>query len=84
MHFTTPYGAAARCGRDRSHRLGLPGRLRRIRLRLETAGANEKIGVSLITKDSSKPFFVAMQKGAKEEAGKKQRRPHRRLRQGRR
>jgi fructose transport system substrate-binding protein len=35
-----------------------------------TAAANEKIGVSLITKDSTNPFFVAMQKGAKEEAGK--------------
>ncbi|TDU88012.1 fructose transport system substrate-binding protein [Kribbella voronezhensis] len=34
------------------------------------AGANDKIGVSLITKDSSNPFFVAMQKGAKEEAAK--------------
>ncbi|WP_328320339.1 substrate-binding domain-containing protein [Kribbella sp. NBC_00382] len=35
-----------------------------------TAGSNDKIGVSLITKDSSNPFFVAMQKGAKEEAAK--------------
>lgn len=34
------------------------------------AAANEKIGVSLITKDSTNPFFVAMQKGAKEEATK--------------
>ena len=30
----------------------------------------EKIGVALITKDSSNPFFVAMQKGAKEDAAK--------------
>jgi fructose transport system substrate-binding protein len=29
-----------------------------------------KIGVSLITKDSTNPFFVAMQKGAKEDAAK--------------
>jgi fructose transport system substrate-binding protein len=34
------------------------------------AGSDDKIGVSLITKDSSNPFFVAMQKGAKEEAAK--------------
>ncbi len=33
-------------------------------------GGGGKIGVSLITKDSSNPFFVAMQKGAKEEATK--------------
>ncbi len=33
-------------------------------------GGGDKIGVALITKDSSNPFFVAMQKGAKEEAGK--------------
>ena len=35
-----------------------------------SAGGNEKIGVALITKDSSNPFFVAMQKGAKEDAAK--------------
>ncbi len=34
------------------------------------ASGGEKIGVSLITKDSSNPFFVAMQKGAKEMAAK--------------
>jgi len=33
-------------------------------------GGGEKIGVALITKDSSNPFFVAMQKGAKELATK--------------
>ncbi len=33
-------------------------------------GGGAKIGVALITKDSSNPFFVAMQKGAKEEASK--------------
>lgn len=33
-------------------------------------GSGDKIGVSLITKDSSNPFFVAMQKGAKELAAK--------------
>src|SRR5215213_3131514 len=33
-------------------------------------GGGEQVGVSLITKDSSNPFFVAMQKGAKEEAAK--------------
>ena len=32
------------------------------------AGGGGKIGVSLITKDSTNPFFVAMQKGAKEDA----------------
>ena len=32
--------------------------------------AAEKIGVALITKDSSNPFFVAMQKGAKADAAK--------------
>jgi fructose transport system substrate-binding protein len=35
-----------------------------------SAASTDKIGVSLITKDSSNPFFVAMQKGAKEEAAK--------------
>ena len=35
-----------------------------------TGGGGDKIGVALITKDSSNPFFVAMQKGAKEEASK--------------
>jgi fructose transport system substrate-binding protein len=49
-------GAAA-CGSDDSGSGG-------------SAGAKEKIGVSLITKDSSNPFFVAMQKGAKEDATK--------------
>jgi len=34
------------------------------------ASSTDKVGVSLITKDSSNPFFVAMQKGAKEEATK--------------
>jgi len=33
-------------------------------------GGGGKIGVALITKDSSNAFFVAMQKGAKEEASK--------------
>jgi fructose transport system substrate-binding protein len=35
-----------------------------------SSGGTEKIGVALITKDSSNPFFVAMQKGAKEDAAK--------------
>ncbi|MDQ2757199.1 MAG: substrate-binding domain-containing protein [Actinomycetota bacterium] len=35
-----------------------------------TGSSGDKIGVSLITKDSSNPFFVAMQKGAKELAAK--------------
>ena len=35
-----------------------------------TAGGGEKIGVTLITKDSNNPFFVAMQNGAKELAAK--------------
>ena len=35
-----------------------------------TAGANDPVGVALITKDSSNPFFVAMQKGAKDDAAK--------------
>src|SRR6478736_6230411 len=51
-------GAAA-CGSDDSGSGG-------------SAGAKEKIGVSLITKDSSNPFFVAMQKGAKEDATKQE------------
>jgi fructose transport system substrate-binding protein len=34
------------------------------------SGAKSKIGVSLITKDSINPFFVAMQKGAKADAAK--------------
>ena len=34
------------------------------------SGGTEKIGVALITKDSSNPFFVAMQKGAKADAAK--------------
>jgi fructose transport system substrate-binding protein len=34
------------------------------------SGGTDKIGVALITKDSSNPFFVAMQKGAKEDAAK--------------
>jgi fructose transport system substrate-binding protein len=33
-------------------------------------GAKGKIGVSLITKDSINPFFIAMQKGAKADAAK--------------
>ncbi|MEO3938053.1 substrate-binding domain-containing protein [Dermatophilaceae bacterium Soc4.6] len=35
-----------------------------------SGGSGDKIGVSLITKDSSNPFFVAMQKGAKALAAK--------------
>lgn len=34
------------------------------------AAGDETIGVALITKDSSNPFFVAMQKGAKADAAK--------------
>ena len=34
------------------------------------AASTEKVGVSLITKNSTNPFFVAMQKGAKEDATK--------------
>ncbi len=49
--------SAAACGSDDSGSGG-------------SAGAKEKIGVSLITKDSSNPFFVAMQKGAKADAAK--------------
>ncbi len=33
-------------------------------------GGGDKVAVSLITKDSTNPFFVAMQKGAKAEAKK--------------
>jgi fructose transport system substrate-binding protein len=36
----------------------------------QSASSTDKIGVSLITKDSTNPFFVAMQKGAKQEATK--------------
>ena len=35
-----------------------------------TVASGEKIGVTLITKDSNNPFFVAMQNGAKELAAK--------------
>jgi fructose transport system substrate-binding protein len=35
-----------------------------------TAASGEKIGVTLITKDSNNPFFVAMQNGAKDLAAK--------------
>ncbi|MEW1960804.1 sugar ABC transporter substrate-binding protein, partial [Kineococcus sp. NPDC059986] len=34
------------------------------------SGGGDKVAVSLITKDSTNPFFVAMQKGAKAEAAK--------------
>ena len=34
------------------------------------SGAEKAVGVSLITKDSTNPFFVAMQKGAKADAAK--------------
>jgi len=34
------------------------------------SGGGKKIGVTLITKDSTNPFFVAMQKGAQADAGK--------------
>jgi fructose transport system substrate-binding protein len=33
-------------------------------------GGGDKVGVSLITKDSTNPFFLAMQKGAKADAAK--------------
>ncbi len=33
-------------------------------------GGDAQVGVTLITKDSTNPFFVAMQKGAKADAGK--------------
>lgn len=36
-----------------------------------TAGADEEIGVALITKNSTNPFFVAMQEGAEKEAADK-------------
>ncbi|WP_460445817.1 substrate-binding domain-containing protein [Angustibacter aerolatus] len=35
-----------------------------------SSGGEKTVGVSLITKDSTNPFFVAMQKGAKADAGK--------------
>jgi fructose transport system substrate-binding protein len=35
-----------------------------------SGGGGDKVGVSLITKDSTNPFFVAMQKGAKADAAK--------------
>lgn len=34
----------------------------------DSGSSTEEVGVTLITKDSSNPFFVAMQKGAKEDA----------------
>ena len=47
--------AASACGSDSS---------------TDSSGSGDKIGVSLITKDSSNAFFVAMQKGAKADAEK--------------
>jgi hypothetical protein len=47
----------------------------------DSAASGEKVGVTLITKDSTNPFFVAMQKGAKADAEQEQRRADRRLRQ---
>ena len=44
-------------------------------------GGEEEIGVALITKDSTNPFFVAMQKGAQGGCRQEQRRAHHRLRQ---
>ena len=35
-----------------------------------SSGSGDQVSVSLITKDSTNPFFVAMQKGAKEAAAK--------------
>src|SRR4051794_25901280 len=52
-------GAAA-CGSDSGPASGGGG----------TAGSGDKVGVALITKDSTNPFFVAMQKGAKADADK--------------
>ena len=52
--------SAAACGSDDDNGSGSPG----------AAGDTEKIGVALITKDSSNPFFVAMQKGAQADADK--------------
>ncbi len=53
-------GAAA-CGSDDGSSDGGSG---------SAAGADETVGIALITKDSSNPFFVAMQEGAKADAEK--------------
>ena len=44
-------------------------------------GGEAAIGVGLITKDSTNPFFVAMQQGAKQAAAKNKVEAHHRLRQ---
>ena len=44
-------------------------------------GGEAAIGVTLITKDSTNPFFVAMQNGAKAGRHEEQREAHHRLRQ---
>ncbi len=51
---------AAACGSSSSSGSGSDG----------AAGSGDKVGVTLITKDSSNAFFVAMQKGAKADAEK--------------
>lgn len=54
--------ALAACGGDDSASTGGGG---------DGGGGDEKIAVSLITKDSTNPFFVAMQEGAKKAADEK-------------
>ena len=46
------------------------------------SGGGDKIAVSLITKDSTNPFFVAMQKGAKKRCVRRGHRHHHRFWQG--
>lgn len=55
--------SAAACGSDSSGGAAAPGAT-------GDAAGTEKVGVALITKDSTNPFFVAMQKGAKADAAK--------------
>lgn len=45
------------------------------------SGGEAPVGVALITKDSTNPFFVAMQNGGKADAAKNNVKAHRRLRQ---
>jgi len=52
--------SAAACGSDDSGSTDSAG----------SGSGDEKIGIALITKDSSNPFFVAMQKGAQADAEK--------------
>jgi ABC-type sugar transport system substrate-binding protein len=57
-------------------------RQQRLRHHDAVSGGGDKIAVSLITKDSTNPFFVAMQKGAKSRGIRRGHRHHHRFWQG--